>query len=122
MSAAIELRPELGGRNFECPEGINFVEIDADSGLRSTLSCSHRELIAVTDRLMPNLECFEHGTFPELKELAPENAPEAADQTVLAQHARSPLRLVRPGHSAEVAGTRVDVDTRGRRSLVSALR
>ena len=71
MSAAIEIRPELGGGNFECPEGINFVEIDADSGLRSTLTCPHRELIAVTDRLMPNLECFEHGNLPELKEMVP---------------------------------------------------
>jgi penicillin-binding protein 1B len=122
MSAAIELRPELGGRNFECPEGINFVEIDADSGQRSTLTCPHRELIAVTDRLMPNLECFEHGSFPELKEMAPENAPEAADQTVLAQHRWAPLRLIRPSQSAEVAATRVDVDARGRRTLVSALR
>ena len=29
VSGAVELRPELGGRNFECPEGIKFVEIDS---------------------------------------------------------------------------------------------
>ncbi|MBC8032211.1 MAG: PBP1A family penicillin-binding protein [Pyrinomonadaceae bacterium] len=121
MSAAIELRPELGGRNFECPEGINFVEIDADTGQRSTLTCPHRELIAVTPRLLPNLECFEHGAFPELKELAPENPRETENQTVLAQHARAPFRLVRPSDSA-AAATRVDVDARGRRTLVNALR
>src|SRR5207253_8468999 len=45
VKSAVELRPELGGRAFECPEGIKFVEIDADSGLLSTLSCPHRELI-----------------------------------------------------------------------------
>jgi penicillin-binding protein 1B len=32
ISAAVELRPDLGGRNFECPEGIKFMEIDADNG------------------------------------------------------------------------------------------
>ena len=65
MKAAIEAKPALGGKNFECPEGIKFVEIDADDGLLSTLSCPHRELIAVTDRLAPNLECFLHGNLPE---------------------------------------------------------
>src|SRR5258707_12943224 len=47
MKAAVEFKPELGGRNFDCPEGIKFVEIDADFGGISTLSCPHRELIAV---------------------------------------------------------------------------
>jgi penicillin-binding protein 1B len=122
MSAAIELRPELGGRNFECPEGIKFVEIDADSGLRSTLTCPHRELIAVTDRLMPNLECFEHGTFPDLKELAPENPRAAENPTLLAQHRWGASRLIRPRQSAEVAATRVEVDVQGRRTLVNELR
>jgi len=57
----VELKPELGGRNFECPAGIKFVEIDADNGSLSTLSCPHRELIAVTERLAPtsNVSCME---------------------------------------------------------------
>jgi len=122
MSAAIELRPELGGGNFECPEGIKFVEIDADSGLRSTLTCPHRELIAVTDRLMPNLECFEHGNLPELKGSVHEDARESEDQTRVAQQQRAPLRLVRPSDSTEVASTHVDVDSHGRRTLMTALR
>ncbi len=122
MSAAIELRPELGGENFECPEGIKFVEIDADSGARSTLTCPHRELIAVTERLMPNLECFEHGNLIEQMESMPETVGAAEDQTVMAQHARTPLRLVRPSDFAEVAATRVDLDARGRRMLVTDMR
>src|SRR4029453_2608821 len=28
MSGAVEMRPDLGGEDFECPEGIKFVEID----------------------------------------------------------------------------------------------
>ena len=65
MKAAVELKPELGGRNFDCPEGIKFVEIDADFGGISTLSCPHRELIAVTERLAPNVECLLHGNLPD---------------------------------------------------------
>lgn len=120
MNAAIELRPELGGTNFECPEGIRFVEIDAESGARSTLSCPHRELIAVTDRLMPNLECFVHGSQPELKDLIDGDVRDTENQTVLAQQRPPPLtvdRLPRTG-----AATSVDVDAYGRRKLVNAMR
>jgi len=122
MSSAISLRPELGGENFECPEGIKFVEIDADNGLRSTLTCDHRELIAITDRLMPNLECFEHGNLPEVKNPVPENAIEAEDKTVMAQHRWAPLRLVRPGKPSETAATAVEIDSQGRRTLVNDMR
>ena len=121
MSATIKLRPELGGENFECPEGIKFVEIDADNGLRSTLTCDHRELIAVTERLMPNLECFEHGNLPEEKQTVPQNAIEVEDTTIMAQHRWAPLRLVRPGESAATV-TAVDLDPQGRRRLVSEMR
>jgi penicillin-binding protein 1B len=64
MNEAIAVRPDLGGEHFECPEGIKFVEIDSMTGLRSTLGCPLRELIAVTERLQPNLECYLHGNLP----------------------------------------------------------
>lgn len=63
IEAVVKSRPEYGGRNFECPEGIKFVEIDSDEGALSTLSCPHRELIAVTEQLSPHVECFRHGIF-----------------------------------------------------------
>src|SRR5678816_645701 len=65
MQSALALRPELGGRAFECPEGIKFVETDVESGLLSTLSCPHRELVAITERLAPNFECYNHGNLRE---------------------------------------------------------
>ncbi len=121
MSAATNLRPELGGRNFECPEGIKFVEIDIDNGMRSTLTCPRRELIAVTERLMPNLECFEHGHLPQLQSVDEPTPYDSAD-AVLAQQRRPPLRLVRPDEAGEVASTRIDVDAGGRRTLVNYMR
>jgi penicillin-binding protein 1B len=64
MKGAITLRPDLGGEHFECPEGIKFVEIDSQNGLISTVSCPMRELIAVTERTAPHLECYVHGNVP----------------------------------------------------------
>lgn len=121
---AVDLKPELGGRNFECPEGIKFVEIDADNGSLSTLSCPHRELIAVTERLAPNVECMLHGNLPDsigngADQVAEDNA---ANESVLTQHSRSPRRNSQENGSTSMAATSVDVDSRGRRTLVNDLR
>jgi penicillin-binding protein 1B len=64
MKEAVAVRPDLGGTNFECPEGIKFVEIDSANGLISTVWCPLRELIAVTERTSPHLECYFHGNLP----------------------------------------------------------
>jgi len=64
MREAVAVRPDLGGANFECPEGIKFVEIDSSNGLISTVGCPLRELIAVTERTSPHLECYFHGNLP----------------------------------------------------------
>src|SRR4029434_9471631 len=29
MNAAVDSKPSLGGKNFECPAGIKFVEVDS---------------------------------------------------------------------------------------------
>jgi penicillin-binding protein 1B len=127
MKAAIEAKPAFGGENFECPEGIRFVEIDTDDGMLSTLSCPHRELIAVSDRLAPNLECFVHGNPPDP---VPDSLSRGDNQTdsldhnqaVLAQHSRAPLRVDMVSSSPQLAATRVDIDAGGKRRLVNSMR
>ena len=120
VSGAVELRPELGGRNFECPEGIKFVEIDSQDGLISTLSCPQRELIAITEALAPNAECFKHGNLP--------NDAEAGQEVQAALPARAAPQQPKPhaGSTPQEKGplitTRVDVDARGRKALVTAMR
>ena len=119
MQSALVLRPELGGRAFECPEGIKFVETDVESGLLSTLSCPHRELVAITERLAPNFECYNHGNLPET---IPETfeVNEAAETITVAQLAKpKPLN-----HGAAPISplTRVEIDSRGRRALVNEMR
>ena len=123
MNAAVEAKPALGGGNFECPEGIKFVEIDADDGLLSTLSCPHRELIAVTDRLAPNLECFVHGNLPD--SIVHENDDVGGldqNQAVLAQERRAPSKLDAILSVPQLAATRVDVNAGGKRTLINAMR
>jgi penicillin-binding protein 1B len=121
MQGAIAARPALGGRNFECPEGIEFVEIDADNGLRSSLTCPHRELIAVTERLAPNLECYRHGNLPEAIGNTNDEGPREVSEPVLAQHFRTFNRTSSPDNISSESLTRVDV-AHGRRTLMNAMR
>ena len=113
MSDAIALRPDLGGENFECPEGIKFVEIDSANGLISTVTCPVRELIAVTDRTSPSLECYLHGNLPVQSSPFAEES-ESTKEEVVVKKAAAPLTDYRT--------TRVDVDSSGRRALVNDMR
>lgn len=124
INAAVELKPELGGRNFECPEGIEFVEIDADTGLRSTLNCPKRELIAVTEKLAPNLECILHSNLRDSIGIGTGEVAEreVTREPVHAQHSRSSNRTAREDNSSPPTLTRVEMDVRGRRTLVNAMR
>jgi penicillin-binding protein 1B len=119
VSSAVDLRPELGGRNFECPEGIKFVEIDTEDGLISTLSCPSRELIAVTEALAPNAECFRHGNLPNNVET--DQQAQAPPPQITPREPKNregvPAREKEP-----LITTRVEIDARGRKALVTALR
>jgi penicillin-binding protein 1B len=112
MKGAIAVRPDLGGQNFECPEGIKFVEIDSQTGLLSTLSCPLRELIAVTEPEAPHLECYLHGNVPV------QSSP-FAEQRVSVTQPRTEvveMKLKSPGR------TRTDTDLSGRKTLVNDMR
>ncbi|HEV2885108.1 MAG TPA: PBP1A family penicillin-binding protein [Pyrinomonadaceae bacterium] len=123
IEGAVALKPALGGRNFECPEGIRFVEIDVELGSLSTLSCPHRELIAVTDRLAPNVECFTHGNLPASVEMNDGKVVlrDGPKEPFLAQHYR-PRRLIANLASSSLMHTRVDIDRRGKQTLVNSMR
>ena len=113
MNDAIAVRPDLSGGRFECPEGIKFVEIDSTTGLRSTLGCPLRELIAVTDRLQPNMECYLHGNLPVQSSPFAEETETRSEVTVAKKQPLPPLRY---------GATRTDVDASGRRTLMNDMR
>lgn len=116
MNEAVALRPDLGGENFECPEGIKFVEIDSATGLISTVTCPVRELIAITDRLSPNLECYLHGNLPVQTSPFAEESESSSEQVAAVSRSTRDQFVPAPGR------TRVNVDLNGRRSLVNELR
>ena len=109
------------GNAFECPEGIKFVETDVESGLLSTLSCPHRELIAITDRLAPNFECYNHGNLPDSNDWI-EGSPYPILQSAVVASQRTPpsKEFLLPQLTSK--STRVDVDSRGRHALLNDLR
>lgn len=117
IRGAVGLRPELGGRNFECPEGIKFVEIDADLGGISTLSCPHRELIAVTERLAPNLECLHHANLPHSVSEDPNEAIFENNVTLAAKRPQS----VKSDRVSR-ATTAIELNSHGRLALTNDLR
>jgi hypothetical protein len=114
MNDAIALRPDLGGENFECPEGIKFVEIDSATGLISTVTCPVRELIAVTDRTAPSMECYLHGNLPPQSSPFAEESETAREEIAVKRAPPEPLKDYRV--------TRVEVDSKGRRALVNDMR
>lgn len=116
MKEAIALRPDLGGEHFECPEGIKFVEIDPATGLRSTVTCPVRELIAITDRLSPNLECYLHGNLPVQSSPFAEESESVSERVAVKREPTVSLEF------RSYRSTRVDIDVSGRRSLVNDLR
>ncbi len=123
MNAALQVRPDLGAMNFECPEGIKFVEIDSATGLISTVACPLRELIAVTERSAPHMECYLHSAVPTTP-----GSPFADESQVETEKVVAQVR--KPAQRAAIVSmelknyrnTRVDVDSKGRRSLVNDLR
>ena len=113
MNDAVALRPDLGGENFECPEGIKFLEIDAATGLRSTVTCPVRELIAVSERMTPNMECYVHGNLPvQDSPFAEESELVVTEFVAREPKVDKPLRV----------GTGIQVDVNGRRTLINDIR
>ncbi|HEX5889528.1 MAG TPA: PBP1A family penicillin-binding protein [Pyrinomonadaceae bacterium] len=106
MKGAVAVRPDLGGQNFECPEGIKFVEIDSATGLLSTLGCPLRELIAVTEAEAPHLECYLHGNLPVQSSPFAENIER---------------RETKPVEVSSHGRTRTDTDRSGRKTLVNEI-
>jgi membrane carboxypeptidase/penicillin-binding protein len=58
----VAIRPELGGVAFDRPEGVAFVDIDPETGLRSSEGCTQHERVGLKLSWVPGLECYKHLT------------------------------------------------------------
>jgi len=144
---AVELRPELGGREFARPQTVEVVEIDPETGALAHGSCPRRERVALTPAYAPSYNCPLHGAPLVVPAVAdyPHDAPPFAAQrpaslagapagaAARADADAARLRPAAPPASEAVASsranappalrsTRVDVGPDGRSRLTNDLR
>jgi penicillin-binding protein 1B len=122
MKSAVDLRPELGGKSFDRPDGISIVEIDPDTGQLATGKCPSRERVAMLTSQAPFSDCYRHNLYFDLT-----NSPQ---QTKTETPALAKSEIPRPknrqkypaGEFALLRDTRVDTDRSGKKTLVNEMR
>jgi penicillin-binding protein 1B len=63
MKTAIDLRPELGSKSFEQPEGITTLDIDPETDEIASYKCPMHERVAMLLSQAPKSECFRHNFY-----------------------------------------------------------
>jgi penicillin-binding protein 1B len=117
MKGAIDLRPELGGRSFDQPEGITIADVDPETDELATTKCPMRERVAMLSTQAPLSECFRHNFYFDDSVLS--ETPAVAIQ----EPARS-----RKGENRTAAkeyalrDTLAELNKQGRRVLVNEMR
>jgi penicillin-binding protein 1B len=115
MKAAVDLRPELGGRNFDQPEGITIAEIDPETEALATGQCPNHERVAVRSDQAPTAECFRHNIY--FDSTTEERAAELASKPSYRPKRNDDLLA----QSTLNRTTRIESDS-GRKTLVNEMR
>ncbi|HVS83754.1 MAG TPA: PBP1A family penicillin-binding protein [Pyrinomonadaceae bacterium] len=122
MKSAVDLRPELGGKSFDRPDGITIVEIDPETGQLATGKCPLHERIAIATTQAPFSECYRHNVYFDLTN----SSEQARTETPVLAKSEMPHPKNRQkyptGEFALLRDTRVDTDKRGRPVLVNEMR
>ena len=114
MKAAVDLRPELGGRSFEQPDDVNIVEVDPDTNQLATGVCPQHERVAILATQSPTSECYRHNVYFTRDE-EPAAAPLVAKLEPRPQKHRAE-------NVARLKDTAVETDPSGKRTLVNEIR
>jgi penicillin-binding protein 1B len=126
MKSAVDLRPELGGKSFDQPDGITIVDIDPETNALATGKCPQHERIAIASFQAPTSECYRHNIYFALPDsaVAPEiEKPSFAKAETDSRRWRKERQLIRQrSEFALLRDTRVDTDKRGRQVLVNDMR
>jgi penicillin-binding protein 1B len=121
MKSAVDLRPELGGKSFDRPDGITIVEIDPETGQLATGKCPLHERVAMATTQAPFSECYRHNVYFDLT-----NSSEPKTETPALAKSELPHPKSRQkypaGEFALLRNTRVDTDKSGRKILVNEIR
>jgi penicillin-binding protein 1B len=114
MKAAIDLRPELGGKSFAQPNDVNVVDVDPDTDQLATGVCPQHERVAVLAAQTPSTECYRHNVY-----FIRDDEPAVGPLITRVEPQR------RPNPSPSLAArtdTTVETAPNGRRTLVNELR
>ena len=120
MKGAVDMRPELGGKYFEQPDGITIVDVDPETEGLSTGRCPTHERVAILTTQAPNSECFRHSIYFAL----PGDSPAVDAPTVATSRSPGPPknRQRSPTDNVQLRQTRVDMDRSGKKVLVNEMR
>jgi penicillin-binding protein 1B len=118
MKAAIDSRPELGGKSFDQPDGVTIVDVDPETNEIATSKCPSRERVALLMAQAPNSDCFRHNAYFDLtvfeSGIQPANVAKSKSSTKRPEYLADKFSLLRD--------TRVDIDRLGRSTLVNEMR
>ena len=122
MKSAVDLRPELGGKSFDRPDGITIVEIDPATGQLATGKCPLHERVAMVTTQAPYSECYRHNIYFDLTN----SSEQPKTETPLLTKSEVPRPKDRQrypaGEFAMLRDTRIDTDKSGRKTLVNEMR
>jgi len=119
MKSAIDLRPELGGKSFDQPEGITIADIDPETDELASGKCPMHERVALLTTQTPKSECFRHNFYFDS-----DAGPAAPTLAVASSEPRLRKNSTRnvPPDSYLLRETQVDTNKRGRSVLVNEMR
>ncbi len=120
MKGAVDLRPELGGKAFEQPDGISIVEVDSETEALATGNCPMHERVALLTTQAHISVCFRHSSYFS----QPEDSAEASETVVARSQPSVPRsRPSSPNRDfAPLRETQIETDKRGRKVLVNEMR
>jgi penicillin-binding protein 1B len=121
MKSAIDLRPELGGKSFDRPDGITIVEIDPETGQLATGLCPLHERVAMVTTQAPFSECYRHNVYFDLTN-SPEQTKSETPALAKSETSHPNNRQKYPAGEIALRNTRVDTDKSGRKTLLNEVR
>ena len=118
MKGAIDLRPELGSKRFDQPEGITIAEIDPETDELASTKCPMHQQVAMLMSQAPRSECFRHNFYfsQDDKEI-PETIVASDSPRVRPKQSKSA-----PARWDGLRNTQVETNRRGRSVLVNEMR
>lgn len=119
MKAAIDLRPELGGKAFDQPDGITLADIDPETEQLATGKCPMHERVAMLVTQAPTSECFRHNIYFDLRDDA-ESVGVSSLAWINKQQPRKRLRP--PSGEYSLRDTGWQTDKAGRKILTNEMK